>query len=217
MHLDLMRRYPRPDRSSLLSQRVEVDSASRNLAKQFDYEYFDGPRSLGLGGFNYIPGYWTPCVEDIISHYKLTNSSSVLDVGCAKGFTMFELACQLPGVRIKGLEISQYCINNALPIVAPHISHGCCSNLPFDSNTFDLALSIATIHNLDINGVKRSLRELMRVSKHSFVKVNGYTNESERLALHQWNLVADTILHVDEWQKLFDEVGYDRDWEFFTP
>ena len=217
MHLDLMRRYPKPDRSNLLTQRVEVDSSSRILAKEFNYEYFDGPRSLGLGGFKYIPGYWTPVVEDFISHYQLSNSSSLLDVGCAKGFTMFEFARQLPGMRIKGLDISRYCINNSLPIVMPHITHGCCSNLPFESNSFDLAISIATIHNLDLNGVKRSLKELMRVSKSSFIKVNGYTNDDERLALHQWNLVADTILHVKEWEQIFDEVGYDRDWEFFTP
>ena len=174
MQQDLMRRYPKPDRSSLLLQRKAVDHTSRKLAKEFDYEYFDGPRELGLGGFNYINGYWTDVVEDIIMYYKLSNNSSVLDIGCAKGFTMYEFARQLPGIRIKGVEISQYCINNSLPIIRPHISLGCCSALPFESNTFDLAISIATIHNLDINGVKRSLREIMRVSKASFIKVNDF-------------------------------------------
>ena len=57
----------------------------------------------------------------------------------------------------------------------------------------------------------------MRVSKKCFVKVNGYRNEEEKIALEKWNLVADTILHVNEWNKLFEEVGYEGEWEFFTP
>ena len=217
MQIDLMKRYPKPNRNNLLEERQNVIPKDRELAREFNYEYFDGPRSMGLGGFKYIPGYWTGVVEDIIEHYNLSNNSSILDVGCAKGFTMYEFARQLPGSRIKGIDISQYCINHALPIIAPHITHGCCSNLPYESNSFDLAISIATIHNLDLTGVKRSLRELMRVSKTSFIKVNGYRNEEEKIELNKWNLVADTILHVDDWERLFEEVGYDRDWEYFTP
>ena len=89
--------------------------------------------------------------------------------------------------------------------------------MPYETNSFDLAISIATIHNLDINGVKRSLRELIRVSKKSFIKVNGYRNDNEKESLTRWNLVAKTILHVEEWENIFEEVGYDREWEFFTP
>ena len=37
----------------------------------------------------------------------------------------------------------------------------------------------------------------------------------KREELDNWNLVAKTILHVEEWKELFDEVGYDREWEFF--
>ena len=57
----------------------------------------------------------------------------------------------------------------------------------------------------------------MRVSKHSYIKVNGYTNQNEKEKLNSWNLVAKTILHVEEWRDLFAEVGYDREWEFFVP
>ena len=147
----------------------------------------------------------------------MDRTSSLLDVGCGKGFTIFEFCKLIPELRVRGLEYSQYCINNALPILRPIIDKGCCSSLPYESNTFDLAISIATIHNLDINGVKRSLKELIRVSKKSFIKVNGYRNNEEKELLESWNLVAKTILHVDEWKRVFDEVGYDREWEFFVP
>ena len=124
---------------------------------------------------------------------------------------------KIPNLRIRGLEFSQYCFNNSLPIMRPHIDIGCCSLLPYETNSFDLAISIATIHNLDKSGVKRALKEIMRVSKKSFIKINGYNSNFQREELDNWNLVAKTILHVEEWKELFDEVGYDREWEFFVP
>jgi len=214
---NILARYPKSNRSAMLQVREQVSQTERDLAREFDYEYFDGSRKLGLGGYKYIPGFWSDPVDDMISFYSLDNSSSVLDVGCGKGFTLFEFCQKLPGLRIRGLEISRYCVNNSLPIIKPHIDLGCCSSLPYDSNTFDLAISLATVHNLDLSGVKRSLRELMRVSKRTLIKVNGYRTEEERAKLEQWNLVANTILSVSEWESVFDEVCYDREWEFFVP
>ena len=213
----LLSRYPKTNRSNILFERDQISEEEERLACEFNYEYFDGPRKLGLGGYKYIPGFWKPVVEDFVEFYKLSDSSSLLDVGCGKGFTLFDFCQNLPGLRIRGLEYSKYCYNNSLPIIRPHIDLGCCSTLPYESNSFDLAISIATIHNLDKNGVKRSIRELMRVSKSSYIKVNGYTNQIEKEKLNNWNLVAKTILHVDEWHDLFLEVGYDREWEFFVP
>ena len=215
--INLLKRYPKTKRVSIIEDRKIISEEEKELALEFDYEYFDGPRKLGLGGYKYIDGFWSNVVEDFISFYKLNKQSSILDVGCGKGFTLFDFCKKIPEIRIRGLEYSRYCYNNSLPIIRPHIDLGCCSSLPYDSNSFDLAISIATVHNLDKNGVKRSLKELIRVSKRSYIKVNGYTNESEKKQLDDWNLVAKTILHVEEWKELFEEVGYDREWEFFVP
>ncbi|MBC70312.1 MAG: hypothetical protein CL492_15775 [Acinetobacter sp.] len=95
---------------------------------------------------------------------------------------------------------------------------GSCDNLPYPDNSFDLVIAIATIHNLELEGVKKSLKEIQRVTKKSaFIKVNGYKNESEKKDLFEWNLVAKTILHVDEWKRLFIETGYKGDYYWFTP
>ena len=212
-----MANYPKPSRNNISNERAHLSQKERLLAQEFNYEYFDGPRLLGLGGYEYINDYWKNVCIDFINHYELDKSSSLLDVGCGKGFTLFEFCKIIPQLRIRGLEFSRYCFNNSLPIVKPNIDLGCCSSLPYDSNSFDVAISIATIHNLDINGVKRALRELIRVSKKSFIKINGFRNNHEKESLTKWNLVAKTILHVEEWERLFEEVGYDRDWEFFTP
>jgi len=145
----LLNRYPKTARNNLLESRDSVLPEDRRLAREFDYEYFDGPRRLGLGGYRYIKGFWRDAVEDIATYYSMGNSSSILDVGCGKGFTLFEFSMLYPNIRLRGLEKSQYCINNSLPVIRPHIDLGCCSSLPYDSNSFDVAISIATIHNLD--------------------------------------------------------------------
>ena len=54
------------------------------LAKKFDYDYWDGDRRICYGGYKYIPGRWEPVAKRMIDHYKLTNKSKILDIGCGK-------------------------------------------------------------------------------------------------------------------------------------
>ena len=216
--IDLMRYYPKSKRSDLLVQRAAVSEADRAVARSFGREYFDGPRHLGLGGYNYDRRFFAPVVADMVDYYGLIGKCSVLDVGCAKGFMIKDFKDALPAAVLRGVDISAYCLLNSLPEVASLLSLGSCAELPFESKSFDLVVSIATIHNLDLAGVKQSLREIMRVSRRDcYIKVNGYRTEAERRALEEWNLVAKTILHVDRWHEVFAEVGYDGDYSFFVP
>jgi SAM-dependent methyltransferase len=216
--IDLMKRYPKSARSAIIQERLKVSEEDRKIAQQFGWEYFDGPRRLGLGGYRYDPKYFKPVVEDMIVYYRLTDSSSVLDVGCGKGFMLHDFKEALPGLAVAGIDISDYCLKNIMEMVKPYCKKASCDQLPFPDKSFDLVVSIATIHNLDVEGVKRSLREIVRVTKnYAFIKVNGYHSDEERLALESWNLVAKTILHVDEWGKIFKETGYTQDYSFFIP
>ena len=216
--IDLMADYPVSGRIVLLDEREAVTEEERRIARQFGREYFDGPRRLGLGGYHYHSRFFTPVVRCMVEHYGLTNESAVLDVGCAKGFMLHDFKLALPGLTAAGVDISDYCLRNAMDSVAPLLQNASCDALPFPDGSFDLVIAIATIHNLDIEGVKRSLREIKRVSRgHAFIKVNGYRTEDERIALEKWNLVAKTILPVEEWKKLFDEVGYTGDYYWFVP
>lgn len=216
--IDLMKRYPKSQRKEITRERIGVSEEDKRIARQFGREYFDGPRRLGLGGYYYDPKYFKPVVEDMIRHFGLTDESSVLDVGSCKGFMLHDFKKALPSIMVAGIDISDYTLEHTLGTVKSFCQKANCDNLPYVDNSFDLVLSIATIHNLDIEGVKRSLREIMRVTKKaSFIKVNGYRTEDERIALESWNLVAKTILHVDEWKKVFKEVGYTEDYWFFSP
>lgn len=216
--IDLMDRYPKSNRDNLLVEREAVSEEDRRIAQQFGKEYFDGPRRLGLGGYYYNPKFFKPVVERMIDYYGLTPSSAILDVGCGKGFMLHDFSEALPGATVAGIDISDYCIENAMPSVAPFMRKASCDELPYPDKSFDLVIAIATIHNLDTEGVKKSLREIMRVTRrHAFIKVNGYHTEAQREALRRWNLVAKTILHVDEWKSIFAEVGYTSDYFWFIP
>ena len=60
-------------------------------ARKFEYDYWDGKRNYGYGGYKYIPGRWTNVAKKMIKKFKLNNNSKVLDVGCGKGFLLYEM------------------------------------------------------------------------------------------------------------------------------
>ena len=214
---DLMRDYPATDRSGLLAEREEVTEEERAFLRTFPKEYFDGTRRQGLGGYRYHPRFFGPVVRTMIEHWDLTEGSSVLDVGCAKGFLLHDFKQALPGMRVAGVDVSSYCVvEEAMPSVRPYLALASCDALPFADDSFDVVIAIATIHNLDPAGVERSLREIQRVSRgRAFVKVNGHDTEAEREAFERWNVVARTSMSTSEWEALFAEVGYTGDWDWF--
>ena len=42
-------------------------------------------------------------------------------------------------------------------------------------------------------------------------------DEKEKELMYAWNLTAKTILHTEEWKKLFIESGYTGDFFWFKP
>ena len=215
--INLLARYPKTNRN--LTERLQRKSEHvRTIAKQFGFEYFDGNREYGYGGFNYDPRFWTDVVQDFVEHYKLTSESEVLDVGCAKGFFLYDLQKAVPGIRITGVDISTYAIEHSLEEVKPHLLTGDSRSLPFPDKAFDLVISINTIHNLDREGCGESLREIERVSrKDSFIMVDAYRNDEEKERMYAWNLTALTIMSDKEWKDFFKEVGYSGDFFWFIP
>ena len=47
--------------------------------------------------------------------------------------------------------------------------------------------------------------------------MDAYRTEEERERMDKWNLTALTYMSVDEWKKLFAEVGYTGDYYWFIP
>lgn len=215
--IDLLTDYPKSKRN--LEERAQNKSEEdRSIARQFGKEFFDGGRDTGYGGFNYQARFWQPVMPTFIRHWTLTPESSLLDVGCAKGFMLFDLREAVPGITIAGVDISNYAILHSKPEVRDFLSVADARNLPFDDCSFDVVVSINTVHNLDREECAVALQEIERVSRQAaFVTVDAYRNEEERERMMAWNLTAKTIMSVQEWVRFFDEIGYTGDYYWFIP
>ena len=189
----------------------------RQVAKRFDKDFFDGERRHGYGGYRY-DGRWRPVVRRMVDHYKLPQDAWILDVGCAKGFMMYDFKQFLPNCTIRGIDVSEYAKENAHRGMAPLIDIGSAEKLPYGDDTFDLVISINSIHNLPLEKCIQALQEIERVSRgKSFISVDAYNTEEERIRLENWILTAETWMSVSSWVKLFKEIGYTGDYWWFIP
>ncbi len=213
--INLMDQYPRSKRP--IEERAKlITEEHRAVARQFGKEFFDGDRLYGYGGYSYNPRFWQATVKRFRDYYQLAKDASVLDVGCGKGFMMHDFKELMPNLTIAGIDISEYAIENAIETVKPFLRVGDAKELPYEDNSFDLVISITTIHNLPLEECKQALREIQRVGrKHAFLTVDAWRNEEERKHMAQWNLTALTYMHVDDWKKPFNEAGYTGDYYWF--
>lgn len=215
--IDLLVHYPRTERN-VDERGQDKTEEDRAIARRFDEAFFDGDRRHGYGGFSYHPRFWQPVVPTFQAHFGLAAGDSVLDVGCAKGFMMHDLAELIPGLVVKGIDVSRYAIDHAIEDMREHVQVADARSLPFPDDAFDVVISVNTIHNLVREECAQALREIERVARRgAFVTVDAYRDEAERERMLAWNLTAQTILHVDEWVELFEEVGYSGDYYWFIP
>jgi len=215
--IDLLADYPKAKRN-LIERAENKTEEQRAIARQFGQEFFDGGRETGYGGFSYQARFWKPVIPAFIRHWALTPESSLLDVGCAKGFMLFDLREAVPGITIAGVDISDYAIKHAKPKVREFLSVANAKDLPFDDDSFDVVLSINTVHNLDQDECAVALQEIERVSRvGAFITVDAYRNSEEHERMMAWNLTAKTIMSVEEWTCFFNEVGYTGDYYWFIP
>jgi SAM-dependent methyltransferase len=215
--VDLLINYPKTKRN-LEERMASKTEADRAIARQFGREFFDGDRNHGYGGFNYMSRFWQPVIPTFKEYWNLSPNNSLLDVGCAKGFMLHDLTELIPGITVKGVDISKYAIENAMPDMKPHLEVANATNLPFKNDSFDVVISINTIHNLERKECGKALQEIERVSRgKSFITVDAYRNEEEKERMYAWNLTAKTIMSVEEWILFFKEVGYSGDYFWFIP
>ena len=181
------------------------------IAKQWGYDYWDGERQYGYGGYGY-DGRWLPIAEDIARHYGLKAGDRILDVGCGKAFLLYEFTQAVPGIEVAGIDISEYGIDNAKEEVKPFLRVGDCAELPFDDDTFDFVYTLNTFHNLRNYDLDKALREVERVGRgHKYVGVESYRNEREKVNLLYWQLTCESFLNPDEWRWAFEQAGYTGD------
>ncbi len=184
------------------------------IAKQFGFDFWDGDRKFGYGGFIY-DGRWQKVAESLIEHYGLKPGDRVLDVGCGKAFLLYDLMNCLPGLEVAGIDTSSYAIEHAPEDVKPYLQVGNANELPFDDSSFELIISINTLHNLHCYDLEKALREVERVSRRDkYIVVESYRNEEEKVNMMYWVLTGECFYSPEEWEWWFRHCGYIGDHSF---
>ena len=184
-------------------------------AKEYEIDYWDGDRRYGYGGYKFIPGRWKPVAEGLIEHFGLTESSSVLDVGCGKGFLLYEMKQLLPDLTITGFDISKHGLSQSREEIRDNLFHHKAQDAyPYENNSFDLVISLGCLHNLRIFELETALKEIERVGRQGYVMLESYRNEQEQFNLQCWALTCESFFDVEEWIWLYDNFGYTGDYEF---
>ena len=109
MEIDLLKNYPKTKRD--LKERANAKTPQiREIARRFDKEFFDGDRKYGYGGFSYHPRFWENVIPDFVKHFNIKKGDKILDIGCAKGFMLYDFLRLFPETKIAGVDISEYAI-----------------------------------------------------------------------------------------------------------
>lgn len=197
-----------------LERMVNDKVSCMHKAKEYEYDYWDGDRCYGYGGYKY-DGRWKVVAEAMIKYYNLTEGSSILDIGCGKGHLLYEFNKLLPGAQLVGIDISAHGISNAPEEIRSFLINARAQDpLPYGNNQFDLVISLGCLHNLRIFELDASINEIERVGKEKYIMLESYRNEQELFNLQCWALTCESFFASGEWVWLFNHFRYNGDYEF---
>ena len=198
-----------------LARMVDNKVEAMIKAKEYEYDYWDGDRRYGYGGYKYLPGRWKPVAEALIDRYDLKSGSRLLDVGFGKGFLLYEIQLINPDIEIYGIDISKHGLASVHPDLNANLHLQRAQDpYPWPDKYFDLVVSLGTFHNLHLPELEKALKEVQRVGKNGYVMVESFRNEQEQFNLECWALTAETLLNVEAWEWIYKTVGYTGDYEF---
>lgn len=214
-YVDFVSAIHKKTKRDYLARVTEFPKAeAARLARQWGKDYWDGDRRVGYGGMRY-DGRWRVVADALARHYDLRAGQRVLDVGCGKGFLLYDLTQAVPGLEVRGLDISPYALDHAKEEVRPFLDVGHANALPYPDASFDLVLSINTLHNLYCYDLDKALREMQRVGRqHRYLCVESYRTEEEKVNLLYWQLTCEGFYTPAEWEWWFRTCGYTGDWSF---
>ena len=217
-YLDLMSSLHKATQRDYLARVNDPEfpkAKAAELAKQWGYDYWDGDRRINYGGYKYIPERWAPVGRAMIDHYGIKPGDKILDIGCGKGYQLYELIQLCPGIDVYGIDISSYAIENSKREIKDRLQVCNAASLPFPDDYFDFVFSLNTLHNLPNYDLDKALREMERVGKkNKYVCVESFRNEKEKVNLLYWQVTCRAFCSPEEWGWWFEQTGYSGDHSF---
>ena len=214
MEIDFISSHHKKTKRDYLGRVNKINKSEAAIkAKKWDFDYWDGSRDINYGGYHY-DSRWESVAKKIVEYYKIKSGDKILDIGCGKGFLLYEIKKILPKISISGFDISQYAINNSPKDLKNFLKVGDAKKkFDYKNKKFDLAISLGCIHNLKIFDIKNFLSEITRVSNQQYIMTESYRNEKELFNLQCWALTCETFLSPNEWVWIFKEFKYSGDYE----
>ena len=184
-------------------------------AKEYEFDYWDGNRRYGYGGYKYIDDRWKKVAQQLIEIYGLKSDAKILDVGCGKAFLLYELKQLLPDAEIVGFDISRHALSDAKEEIRESLFRCRAQNYyPWGDNYFDLVMSLGCLHNLRIFELETAVKEIERVGKNKYIMLESYRNEQELFNFQCWALTCESFFDTAEWIWLYNHFGYTGYYEF---
>ena len=204
---NLLKDYPQTSlkRVSNLNTRTIKE---RIVSSYRDKNLYDGARKYGYGGFVY-DGRWKKIAYKICQTYNLTNSSTILQLGCEKGFLLHDIKSLYPKITVRGVDMSRYAIDNSMPDVKKKLILGNYTKLKFKDNEFDFVIALGVVYSLNLADAIKCLKEIIRVGRgSSFINLSSYSNTHDYWLFKHWTLLGSTLLTEKEWIEVLKHVKY---------
>ena len=212
--LNFFNEYHKSSKRNYLSRMNANKPKFMVLSKKYSYDYWDGSRKTGYGGYNFIENYWDKMAKNIIKKFKLKNNSKILDIGCGKGYLLQAIFKENPNIKIFGCDVSKYALKNSHKEVKKKLFyHDIRKKTKFKKKYFDLVISFNCLHNLEIFDLDFSIKEINRIARNSYIVVESYRNERELFNLQCWALTANTFLSDKEWAYYLKKLEYNGYYE----
>ena len=199
---------------SYIERMVDDKVHCMGRASEYEFDYWDGDRRFGYGGYKY-DGRWKVVAEQLIKIYGLKPDAKILDVGCGKAHLLHELKKLLPQSEVSGFDVSRHGLADAPEEIRPYLfRYKAQDPYPWGDGHFDLVISFGSLHNLRIFELESALKEIERVGRQKYVMVESYRSQQELFNLQCWALTAEAFFDTSSWIWLYRHFGYTGDFEF---
>jgi ubiquinone/menaquinone biosynthesis C-methylase UbiE len=216
--IDFLSKVHRRTKRDYLHRVLKVNRAEcARIMKRWDFDYWDGSRDTGFGGYVY-DGRWRAVAEEMVKHYDLRSGMRILDVGCGRAHLLYEFTQVVPGIQVAGIDISGYGIETAKEEVRPYLKVGHANSLPWPDDHFDFVLSLNVLHNMEVFDLYSALKEMQRVGKSEkkYIVVESWRSEEEKANMLYWAIPCESFYSPQSWKWMFDHAGYVGDYSYIT-
>jgi len=130
---------------------------------------------------------------------------SVLDIGCAYGFTVARLRAL--GVDARGLDVSSYALSQADKGVREYLDEGYAWEMPYTDKRFDVVFSSGMLEHIPADKMVQTIKEIKRVSSRGIIGVACADDPTSQLPEGEEDKTHGKLRTREGWQALFPS-GY---------